>query len=410
MIDIKKTLKKNWGYDSFRGKQKEIITSIIDGNDTIGIMSTGAGKSLCYMLPSIILEGTVLVVSPLISLMQDQVSICEDIEIKAGTYNSSMLTHEKNFFLDRFASGDYDIVFLSPETIISDSMTMVLNNIKCISLWVIDEAHCVTQWGESFRPSYLKACEFISKHALENKLNIACFTATATEKTLNGIKDSLSLNKDCKMYKTSFYRDNLDISVWPKTSNFKNVICGYVQETPLDYPGIVYCTTRAEVDTVAMYLMGDGLAALPYHAGLGAKERLKTQKLFMKGDCKVIVATIAFGMGIDKSNIRYVIHANLPKNIEGYYQEIGRAGRDGKFSSCILMYDPGDVSPIRKMIQRSAKSAKQLQAEIVNLIKMSQLAETKECRWVGLTGYFGEEVPPCGHCDNCMKKLLNYYH
>lgn len=334
-------LKKYFGYTEFREGQEKLIDSILDGRDTFGIMPTGAGKSLCYQIPALMLDGITLVISPLISLMKDQVRALNDAGVHAAYFNSSLTAVQYRKALELAALGQYKIIYVAPERLMLDGFIEFARKVR-ISMISVDEAHCVSQWGQDFRPSYLKIMEFTDKICQygADRPVISAFTATATKEVRDDIISVLQLKDPC-VVTTGFDRKNLFYSVKTPKDKYSEVE-KYVSENA-DKSGIIYCSTRDNVEDVCQRLVKAGYPATRYHAGLSDAERRQNQDDFIYDNKPIMVATNAFGMGIDKSNVRYVIHYNMPKNIESYYQEAGRAGRDGEESECILLYAPRDV-------------------------------------------------------------------
>lgn len=389
-------LKTVFGYDSFRPLQKEIITNVLKGNDTLAIMPTGGGKSICYQLPALILEGITIVVSPLISLMQDQVNSLETAGIHSAFLNSSLTWEEYCHATDKIKSGQVKIAYVSPEGLSTNKIRELLASpelkISCIT---IDEAHCVSQWGHDFRPDYL---EIKTIRHLFPKAVMLALTATATEHVRQDICTNLGMKKP-KLFISSFNRENIYLEVQPKRGAMETVI-NYIRKHAGD-SGIIYCNSRKQVDELASTLDKKGYSALPYHAGLSDEIRAKNQDLFIKDEVQIIVATIAFGMGINKPNVRYVINYDLPKSIEEYYQEIGRAGRDGLPSSALLLYSPADIHKIRWFFNESASPEK----DELLLQGMIKYASSRTCRRKALLAYFGETYTPQENtaccCDIC---------
>ena len=389
-------LKTVFGYDSFRPLQKDIIENVLKGNDTLAVMPTGGGKSLCYQLPALILEGLTVVVSPLISLMQDQVSSLETAGIASAFLNSSLSWEEYCQATNEIKSGQVKIVYVSPEGLATNRIRELLGSpelkISCIT---IDEAHCVSQWGHDFRPDYL---EIKSVRNLFPKAVMLALTATATEQVRNDICQNLGMRKP-QVFISSFNRENIYLEVLPKRNALELVIDCIKKHA--GESGIIYCTSRKQVDELAATLDQKGYSVLPYHAGLADDVRAKNQDLFIKDEVQIIVATIAFGMGINKPNVRYVINYDLPKSIEEYYQEIGRAGRDGLPSSALLLYSAQDIHKIRWFFKESATAEK----DEVLLQGMIKYATAHTCRRKALLAYFGENFTPekdstcC--CDIC---------
>ncbi len=384
-------LKTVFGYDSFRPLQKDIITNVLKGHDTLTVMPTGGGKSLCYQLPALILEGITVVVSPLISLMQDQVSSLETAGIHSAFLNSSLSWEEYCSTTDEIKSGQVKIIYVSPEGLATQRIRELLASpelkIACIT---IDEAHCVSQWGHDFRPDYL---EIKSIRHLFPKAVMLALTATATEHVRQDICQNLGM-KAPKVFISSFNRENIYLEVLPKHKPQLQVIECIRKHA--GESGIIYCNSRKQVDELASALDKEGYSVLPYHAGLSDEVRAKNQNLFIKDEVQIIVATIAFGMGINKPNVRYVINYDLPKSIEEYYQEIGRAGRDGLPSSALLLYSPQDIHKIRWFFQESASPEK----DELLLKGMINFATGHTCRRRALLAYFGEAWEP-GSTENC---------
>jgi ATP-dependent DNA helicase RecQ len=401
-------LKKYFGYDEFREGQELLIDSILDGNDTLGIMPTGAGKSICFQIPALMLEGITLVVSPLISLMKDQVSALNQSGIHAAFLNSSLTQNQYKLALQYAKEGRYKIIYIAPERLMTeDFLDLALNsNISMIS---IDEAHCVSQWGQDFRPSYLKIVEFIE--SLPSRPIVSAFTATATTEVKDDIIRMLKL-QDPTTLTTGFDRKNLHFSVQTPKDKYA-VVSKYIKENE-DKSGIIYCLTRKIVEEVCERLDREGVAVTRYHAGLSDAERHKNQDDFIYDVKPIMVATNAFGMGIDKSNVSFVIHYNMPKNIESYYQEAGRSGRDGEPAECILLYAGQDVVTNQFFIENNSDNegldretfevVKQRDRE--RLKKMTFYCFTNECLRDYILRYFGEYgTNYCGNCSNCMTQF-----
>ena len=388
------TLLKNvYGYDNFRPLQEEIINRTIDGKDSFVLMPTGGGKSICFQIPALVFDGITIVVSPLISLMKDQVQALKSNGIKADFFNSSISPQEENDVIGRAMNGELQLLYLSPEKLISVSNTWLKElNIKLVA---IDEAHCVSMWGHDFRPEYTQLKVF--RNSLP-KVPFMALTATADKSARKDIEEQLGLTNS-KLFISSFDRKNLSIEVKgqvPKQKKLQEI--GNFIERRKEQSGIIYCLSRKNTEEVAGYLKQRGHSVAFYHAGMNNEEREKTQTDFINDDTKIIVATIAFGMGIDKSNVRFVIHYNLPKNLEGYYQEIGRAGRDGLPSETILYYNMRDFVLYSQFADGGANS--DMQKEKLN--RMLQFAEAKSCRRKILLSYFGEHLTEnCGNCDVC---------
>ncbi len=388
--DPKLVLKTVFGYDEFRPLQKDIINQVLKGHDTLAVMPTGGGKSLCYQLPALIMPGITVVVSPLISLMQDQVSSLKTAGIQSAFLNSTQSWEEYCAAVNEIKSSQIKIVYLSPEGLATNRIRELLASpevkISCIT---IDEAHCVSQWGHDFRPDYLEISSV--RHLFPDAVMLA-LTATATEHVRQDICKNLGM-KNPKVFISSFNRENIYLEVQPKRGAMETVIA-YIRKHAGD-SGIIYCNSRKQVEEIAQTLDKKGYSALPYHAGLSDEVRAKNQDLFIKDEVQIIVATIAFGMGINKPNVRYVINYDLPKSIEEYYQEIGRAGRDGLPSSALLLYSPADIHKIKFFIEDSADPEK---AEVL-LKGMINYATSRICRRKALLAYFGEAYEPNNEAD-----------
>lgn len=392
-------LKEVFGYDDFRHNQKEIITHVLAGKDSVVLMPTGGGKSLCYQVPALCFDGVTIVVSPLIALMKDQVDALKASGVKAAFLNSSQNSSEQAIIFDQLKNSELKLLYVAPERLLGNE-TQFIQYLKLVnvSLFAIDEAHCISQWGHDFRPEYLVLGQL--KEAFPTTPLIA-LTATADALTKNDIIEKLHF-KTYEVFENSFNRPNIYYYVKPK-SNYYNELVGYLREHK-DDSGIIYCLSRAGTERLATDLKEDGFNAEAYHAGLERNLREERQDKFLKDDVKIIVATIAFGMGINKSNVRFVVHVDLPKNIEGYYQETGRAGRDGLHSEAVLFYGAGDVMKLKRFAEVEGNEA-QTKIMLQKLDKMSKLCETKHCRRKYLLNYFGESAPDyCGSCDVCLTK------
>ncbi len=389
-------LKSHFGYDSFRPNQEKIINDILEGKDILAIMPTGGGKSLCFQLPSLILEGTAIVISPLIALMKDQVDALRANGIPSAFYNSSQQHDVQNEILSQLAKGKLQLLYVAPETL--SNLLPHLLGIK-ISLIAVDEAHCISSWGHDFRPAYTQLGYLKEQFP---KTPIVAFTATADKATQADILTQLQI-PNASVHLASFDRRNLYLEVRPGTNRMNQIL--KFLESRREESGIIYCLSRKSTETLAKKLNKSGFDAKAYHAGLSSEERNSIQEDFINDRVPIIVATIAFGMGIDKSNVRWVIHYNMPKNIEGYYQEIGRGGRDGLPSHNLLFYSFADVIQLRQFIQGSSNETYQ----IAKLERMQQFAEALSCRRVALLNYFGEHLTEnCGNCDIC-KAPPNYF-
>jgi len=392
-------LKKYYGYDSFRGRQEAIIQQVIKNKDCIALMPTGAGKSVCYQVPAMILPGLTLVVSPLIALMKDQVDALKEIGIPAAFLNSTMDISEQRHVSDQAMKGELKLLYVAPERLFTGSYPLLAALEKMnLSLVAVDEAHCVSQWGHDFRPEYLKLGALRKAFP---KVPFLALTATADNQTRQDIADRLSLKKP-EWFISSFDRPNITYRITLRSDGFAKLV-DFLHQRPND-SGIIYCLSRKSVESTAIKLNANGFSALPYHAGLSKDIRQDNQEKFIKDEVKIMVATIAFGMGIDKSNVRFVVHTNMPQNIESYYQETGRAGRDGLPGEALLFYSLGDSITLRRMIENAENQ------EYVNHMKdkmdtMIRFCQTKSCRRRFLLAYFGEKYPQdCGNCDICFQK------
>ncbi|WP_316302113.1 DNA helicase RecQ [Clavibacter michiganensis] len=388
-----------FGYDAFRGDQQEIVEHVIGGGDALVLMPTGGGKSLCYQIPSLVREGTGVVISPLIALMQDQVDALRAVGVRAAFLNSTQDLETSREVERALLDGDLDLLYLAPERLILDRMGRLLDEAR-IALFAIDEAHCVSQWGHDFRKDYL-ALSMLQERWPE--VPRIALTATANEATHADITARLGL-QDARHFVSSFDRPNIRYRIVPKAEPRKQLVDLIKNEHAGD-AGIVYCLSRKTVEQTAEALNKQGIAALPYHAGLDAAVRQRNQARFLREDGIVMCATIAFGMGIDKPDVRFVAHVDLPKSIEGYYQETGRAGRDGLPSTAWLAYGLQDVVQQRRMIDQSEGDAQHRRRLSQHLDAMLALCETVGCRRVQLLRYFGEETGPCGNCDTCLEPV-----
>jgi ATP-dependent DNA helicase RecQ len=385
-----------FGYDAFRGQQAAIIDQVVAGGDALVLMPTGGGKSLCYQIPALVREGTGVVISPLIALMQDQVDALTAVGVRAGFLNSTQDATERNRVERAYLEGELDLLYLAPERLGVSSTADLLDR-GTISLFAIDEAHCVSQWGHDFRPDYLRLSMLHERWPTVPRIAL---TATATDATHKEIASRLDLG-GAQHFVSSFDRPNIQYRIESKNQPLQQLLSLIRTEHPGD-AGIVYCLSRASVEKTAEFLVDNGVTALPYHAGLDSRVRASNQSRFLREDGIVMVATIAFGMGIDKPDVRFVAHLDLPKSVEGYYQETGRAGRDGLPSTAWLAYGLQDVVQQRRMITQSEGDAQFKRRLGANLDAMLALCETIQCRRVQLLGYFGEKSGPCGNCDTCL--------
>ncbi|SCF05922.1 ATP-dependent DNA helicase RecQ [Micromonospora purpureochromogenes] len=395
--DALRVLRRVFGYDAFRGFQREVIDHVVAGGDALVLMPTGGGKSLCYQIPALVREGVAVVVSPLIALMQDQVDALTAVGVRAGFLNSTQDLEARRRVEKAFLAGELDLLYLAPEALGSRATLGLLDRGR-IALFAIDEAHCVSQWGHDFRPDYLALSMLHERWPTVPRIAL---TATATSATRAEIASRLKLT-DARHFVASFDRPNIQYRIVPKKEPRKQLLALLRDEHPGD-AGIVYCLSRSSVEKTAEFLVANGVAALPYHAGLDAATRAANQQRFLREDGLVMVATIAFGMGIDKPDVRFVAHLDLPKSVEGYYQETGRAGRDGLPSTAWLAYGLQDVVQQRKMIETSEGDLAHRRNLATHLDAMLALCETVRCRRVQLLEYFGQSgAAGCGNCDTCL--------
>ncbi|HEY5036745.1 MAG TPA: DNA helicase RecQ, partial [Chthoniobacterales bacterium] len=394
-MDLLTPLKKHFGYSAFRPLQEEIVRDALAGRDVFALMPTGGGKSLCFQLPALLRAGLTIVISPLISLMKDQVDALQASGVAATFLNSSLEGNEARSRLRGLYNGEFRLLYVAPERLMLESFIAKVHEWNVAQI-AIDEAHCISEWGHDFRPEYRELARL--RQFLPN-VPLMALTATATERVREDIVRQLKL-RDPRIYVASFDRPNLTYSVVPKASPYDQLL-HFLRARPND-SGIVYCASRKSADSIAAKLNADGIPAKPYHAGLENSERAQNQEAFLRDDVRVVSATIAFGMGINKPNVRFVVHYDLPKNIESYYQETGRAGRDGLPSDCVLLFSAGDVVKQTRFIEEKSESEARIARE--QLRQMVHYAETRECRRTTLLHYFAEERPnePCNGCDNCL--------
>lgn len=383
-----------FGFEEFRSLQKDIIENVLQKKDSLAIMPTGGGKSLCYQIPSLIFDGLTIVVSPLISLMKDQVDQLTAYGVSAAFLNSSLAPKEYQSTMDQIRRNELDLLYLAPETLLKSNILNLLSGLQ-VDCFAIDEAHCISEWGHDFRPEYRQLAEV--KNRFDDAVCLA-LTATATPQVQQDISNSLGLT-DANKFVASFNRKNLYLDVTTKTGPLRQTI--EFLKHHKDQSGIIYCFSRKQVDELTLDLETNGYSVLPYHAGLGEAQRIKNQEAFIRDEVDIIVATIAFGMGIDKPDVRFVIHYDMPKNIESYYQQIGRAGRDGLQSDCLFLFSYGDAGKIRYFITQKSGDEQRVAEE--HLQKLMDYVEAHQCRRIKLLGYFGEHFnePNCGMCDFC---------
>ena len=401
-IDLTQKLKQYFGFDTFKGDQEAIIRNVLAGNDTFVLMPTGGGKSLCYQLPSLIMEGTAIVISPLIALMKNQVDVINGMSEEEGLahyLNSSLNKAAIDLVKDDILSGKTKLLYVAPESLTKDEYVDFLKSVK-ISFYAIDEAHCISEWGHDFRPEYRRIRPIVNEIG---KAPIIALTATATDKVRTDIKKSLGI-LDAQEFKSSFNRPNLyyEVRQKPGSDDATNAqIVKFIRQNP-GKSGIIYCLSRKKVEELAAVLCTNDIKAAPYHAGLDSATRNKTQDDFLQEDIDVIVATIAFGMGIDKPDVRFVIHYDIPKSLEGYYQETGRAGRDGGEGKCIAFYRYKDLKKLEKFMEGKPVAEQDIGRQL--LAETAAYAESSVCRRKMLLHYFGEDYPQenCGNCDNCL--------
>jgi ATP-dependent DNA helicase RecQ len=399
--NLLRTLKQYFGFDSFRPLQEQIIRDALGNRDTFALLPTGGGKSLCFQLPALVRPGLTVVVSPLIALMKDQVDALQSSGVAATFVNSSLAAGESRERLHGLHNGKFRLLYVAPERLMLSGFLSDLQRWN-VNLIAVDEAHCISEWGHDFRPEYRQLAQL---RDLFPSVPFMALTATATDRVRGDIVKHLKLHKP-GCYVASFNRPNLTYRIIPKASPYEQTL-EFVRARPRE-SGIVYCQSRKSAESVAVRLTEDGVKARPYHAGMESKDRAENQELFLRDEVNVICATIAFGMGINKPNVRFVIHYDLPKNVEGYYQETGRAGRDGLPSECVLLFSAGDVVKQRKFIDEKPETEKRIALE--QLRQMVHYAESSECRRASLLEYFSEQFPGdnCGACDNCLSPRETY--
>ena len=397
--NLTEQLKKHFGFDTFKGNQKEIIENVLAGNDTFVLMPTGGGKSLCYQLPSLMMEGTAIVISPLIALMKNQVDAMRNFSEENGVahfINSSLNRAAIDQVKEDILSGRTKLLYVAPESLTKEENVEFLRQVK-ISFYAVDEAHCISEWGHDFRPEYRRIRPIVNEIG---KRPLIALTATATPKVQHDIQKNLGMI-DATVFKSSFNRPNLYYEVRPKGANIDREIIKFIKSRE-GKSGIIYCLSRKKVEEFADILKANGIKALPYHAGMDSQVRSANQDAFLMEQVDVIVATIAFGMGIDKPDVRYVIHYDIPKSLEGYYQETGRAGRDGGEGRCLAFYSYKDLQKLEKFMQGKPVAEQEIGKQLLQ--ETAAYAETSVCRRKVLLHYFGEEYleDNCGSCDNCL--------
>ncbi|MCI4664855.1 MAG: DNA helicase RecQ [Neomegalonema sp.] len=407
--DALATLRRVWGYESFRAGQEEIVRAVLAGDDALAIMPTGGGKSLCYQLPALLRPGLALVVSPLIALMQDQVAALQALGVEAGALTSANSFEENTEIRAKLRAGSLKLLYVAPERLAQPDTAYMLAR-KGVSLLAVDEAHCVAQWGHDFRPDYLAVGAFRARMEQEQgeRLQVAAFTATADEATRAEIIDKLfTPQRPPRAFIRGFDRPNLRLAFEPKANTTARIV-DFVKERQ-GQAGIIYCSSRKRAEKVAERLNAEGVRALAYHAGLPSEQRAQNQRAFVHEDGVVMAATVAFGMGVDKPDVRYVVHADLPKTVESYYQEIGRAGRDGAPADTLTLFGVEDIKLRWRQIEESDAPEQRKRSDRGRLQSLLALAEAPTCRRQTLLAYFGETLPePCGGCDLCQEPQERY--
>ena len=398
MSEALNILKEVFGYPAFRGQQAEVIAHLAGGGDCLVLMPTGGGKSLCYQIPALLRNGVAIVVSPLIALMHNQVTALHEIGVRAAVLNSSLSQQEAILVEQKLLADEYDLLYVAPERLLTARFLNLIARIP-IALFAIDEAHCVSQWGHDFRPEYIQLSIVHERFPAVARIAL---TATADMDTRREIMERLGLDL-AKVFVSSFDRPNIRYQIIDKTNSRSQLLAFIQAEHPSD-AGIVYCLSRKKVEEITLWLVKQGLNAVAYHAGMSMQQRNVNQEKFLREESIIMVATIAFGMGIDKPDVRFVAHLDLPKSIEGYYQETGRAGRDGQAANAWMAYGLGDVIQQRRMIEESEAQFKFKQGAARKLEAMLSLCETTTCRRIRLLSYFGERVDTegCGNCDICL--------
>lgn len=395
-------LQEVFGFTGFRGLQESIVEHVIQGGNGLVVMPTGSGKSLCYQVPALVREGTAIVVSPLIALMHDQVASLKESGVAAGALNSALDLEEQYELEQAWLSGQLQLLYVAPERATQPAFLSRLQQTR-VSLFAVDEAHCVSQWGHDFRPEYLQLPRLWQHHPQVPRLAL---TATADAQTRREILERLQL-EPARSFLGGFDRPNLRYTIQLKQQERRQAL-EFLKLQPEDSSGILYCLSRRKVEEVAAWLQGQGIAALPYHAGLDSAVRQRHQRAFQLNEVRMMVATIAFGMGVDKPDVRFVLHLDLPKSVEAYYQETGRAGRDGMPAEVLLLYGLGDVVAMHQLLEQSQASPEIRQVERLKLRSLLGLCETARCRRQVLLEYFGDDCEPCGNCDNCLMPVATW--